>query len=323
VSELEGRGAAWTEERGTSDEGRRRPEAPRQVAGEQSTSDEGRRRPEAPRQVAGEQSTSDEGRRRAQSAPPERGKQRAILVTGASRGIGRAIAEAFAAAGDRVAVHHRKSAGLAAEVVAGLPGDGHVAVQADLADPEAVRAMVDAAADQLGGIDVLVNNAGIFESHPITEVSYEEWQGAWQATLGVNLIGAANVTWCAVRHMTTAGRGGRIVNVSSRGAFRGEPGQPAYGASKAGLNALGQSLALALGPHGIAVTTVAPGYVDTEMATSVLAGPSGEEIRAQSPFGRVASPDEIAAAVLYLASPQAQWASGTIVDLNGASYLRP
>jgi 3-oxoacyl-[acyl-carrier protein] reductase len=246
---------------------------------------------------------------------------RTILITGASRGIGRAIAEAFAASGDRVAIHHRASAALAAEVLAGLPGSGHVVVQADLADPEAIRAMVDEAQGQLGGIDVLVNNAGIFEPHPITEASYEQWQAAWQATLGVNLIGAANVTWCAVQHMMAAG-GGRIVNVSSRGAFRGEPGQPAYGASKAGLNAFGQSLALALAPHGITVATVAPGFVETDMATSLLTGRSGEEIRAQSPFGRVARPEEIAAAVLYLASPQAEWATGAILDLNGASYLR-
>jgi NAD(P)-dependent dehydrogenase (short-subunit alcohol dehydrogenase family) len=244
---------------------------------------------------------------------------RAILITGASRGIGRATAEAFAALGDRVAVHHRDSAALAEKVRASLPGDGHVVVQADLADPAAVRAMVDAAAQALGGIDVLVNNAGIYQSHPITEVSYEEWQEAWQATLGVNLIGAANATWCAVQHMLP---GGRIVNVSSRGAFRGEPGQPAYGASKAGLNAMGQSLAKALGPRGIAVGTVAPGFVETDMAAERLSSPDGDVIRAQSPFGRVARPAEIAAAVVYLASPDAEWASGTIIDLNGASYLR-
>jgi 3-oxoacyl-[acyl-carrier protein] reductase len=246
---------------------------------------------------------------------------RAILVTGASRGIGRAIAQAFAAAGDRVAVHHRDSAALAAEVLTGLPGAGHAVVQADLADPEAVRRMVDAAFDALGGLDVLVNNAGVFTAHPVTDVSYEQWQAAWQHTLGVNLIGAANATWCAVRHMIGSG-GGRIVNVSSRGAFRGEPGQPAYGASKAGLNAFGQSLARALAPHGIAVATVAPGYVDTDMAAGHLDGARGDEIRAQSPFDRVATAEEIAAAVLYLASPEAEWASGAILDLNGASYLR-
>ena len=258
---------------------------------------------------------------------------RAILVTGASRGIGRAIAQAFAGQGDRVAVHHRDSAGLAADVLAGLPGHGHTVVQADLMDADAVRRMVDGARDALGGLDVLVNNAGVFTPHPITEVSYAQWQAGWRQTLGVNLIGAANVTWCAVQHMIGPGSGttastatnraaGRIINVSSRGAFRGEPGQPAYGASKAGLNAFGQSLARALAPHGIAVATVAPGFVETDMAADYLKGPAGDEIRAQSPFRRVAEAEEIAAAVLYLASRQAEWASGAILDLNGASYLR-
>jgi 3-oxoacyl-[acyl-carrier protein] reductase len=246
---------------------------------------------------------------------------RAVLVTGASRGIGQAVALAFAERGDRVAVHYGQSAALAADVLASLPGGGHVAVQADLADPAAVRRMVDEAAAALSGLDVLVNNAGIYTPHRIAEVSYEQWQAAWQQTLAVNLTGAANVTWCAVRHMIPRG-GGRIVNVSSRGAFRGEPGQPAYGASKAGLNALGQSLARDLAPHGIAVTTVAPGFVATDMAADSLAGPAGDAIRGQSPFGRVATPGEIAAAVLYLASGPAEWASGSILDLNGASYLR-
>lgn len=245
---------------------------------------------------------------------------RAVLITGASRGIGRAVALAFAGAGDRVAVHHRDSAGLASGLVADLPGTGHVVVQADLTDPAAVRTMVDQAAAGLGGLDVLVNNAGVFTPHPVTEVSYEEWQEQWRSTLGVNLIGAANVTWCAVQHLRHGG--GRIINVSSRGAFRGEPDSPAYGASKAGLNALGQSLAIALAPYGIAVATVAPGFVATDMTNEHLRPPRGDQIRAQSPFGRVAEPAEIAAAVLYLASPQAQWASGAILDLNGASYLR-
>jgi 3-oxoacyl-[acyl-carrier protein] reductase len=246
---------------------------------------------------------------------------RAVLVTGASRGIGAAVAQAFADQGDRVAVHYGNSAGPAAGVLAALPGGGHLMIQADLADPDAVRGLVDQAAEGLGGLDVLVNNAGVYAAQPVTEGTYEQWQAAWQHTLTVNLTSAANASWCAVRHMI-AGGGGRIINVSSRGAFRGEPEHPAYAASKAGLNALGQSLARALGSHGIAVATVAPGFVDTDMAASILAGPGGDEIRGQSPFGRVASAAEVAAAVLYLASPQAEWASGTILDLNGASYLR-
>lgn len=242
-----------------------------------------------------------------------------MLVTGASRGIGRAVAVGFGAQGDRVAIHHRGSAELAERLREELPGEGHTVVQADIADPGEVRRMVDEAAETLGGIDVLVNNAGVFFHHPVTEVSYEEWQAAWHTTLGLNLIGAANVIWCAVRHMS---HGGKIVNVSSRGAFRGEPDAPAYGASKAGLNALGQSLAIALAPRGITVGAVAPGFVETDMTNEHLKPPRGDAIRAQSPFGRVARPEEIAAAVLYLASPEAEWASGTIIDLNGASYLR-
>jgi len=246
---------------------------------------------------------------------------RAVLVTGASRGIGRAIAQAFAEAGDRVAVHHGSSPEAAERVAATLPGDGHVVVQADLADAGQVRDCVDAAAERLDGLDVLVNNAGVFIAHPVLATTYEQWQAAWATTLSVNLVGAANATFCAVRHLVARG-GGAVVNVSSRGAFRGEPHCPAYGASKAGMNALGQSLAVALAPQGITVGTVAPGFVQTEMARAVLEGPEGDAVRAQSPFGRVARPDEVAAAVLWLASPGARFASGTIIDVNGASYLR-
>jgi 3-oxoacyl-[acyl-carrier protein] reductase len=244
-----------------------------------------------------------------------------VLVTGASRGVGRAVAVAFAAAGDRVAVHHRDSAALAVETVGRLDGDGHVVVHGDLADPDAVAGFVAAAATGLGGIDVLVNNAASIQPHPVGEVTYEQWQAAWRRTVEVNLLGTANVTFCALPFLRRSDAG-RIVNVSSRGAFRGEPEQPAYGASKAGLNALGQSLALALGAEGIAVSTVAPGFIETDMGNQWLKKPRGVEIRAQSPFDRVARADEVAAAVLYLASAEAEWASGAILDLNGASYLR-
>jgi NAD(P)-dependent dehydrogenase (short-subunit alcohol dehydrogenase family) len=244
-----------------------------------------------------------------------------VLVTGASRGIGRAVAAAFAQAGDRVAVHYNTSAREAEQVAASLPGEGHVSVQADLADAEAVRRAVDTAAADLGRLDVLVNNAGVFLAHPPLSTSYEQWQAVWSATLGTNLTGAANATFCAVPHLVAAG-GGAVVNVSSRGAFRGEPDCPAYGASKAALNAFGQSMAVALAGQNISVATVAPGFVDTDMARSVLDGPDGEAVRRQSPFGRVARPQEVAAAVLWLASPDAVFASGTIIDVNGASYLR-
>jgi 3-oxoacyl-[acyl-carrier protein] reductase len=249
------------------------------------------------------------------------GEGRGVLVTGGSRGIGRAIARAFAERGDRVAVHWGSSKERAEQVLAELPGSGHVLVQADMADPEEVGAMVDRAADGLGRLDVLVNNAGVFTASPPLTTSYEDWQAAWTSTLAVNLLGAANATFRAVPHLAAAG-GGAVVNVSSRGAFRGEPNNPAYGASKAGLNAFAQSMALALAPQNISVTCVAPGFVQTEMAREVLDGPGGDAVRAQSPFGRVARPEEVASAVLWLASPGARFSTGTVVDVNGASYLR-
>jgi 3-oxoacyl-[acyl-carrier protein] reductase len=247
---------------------------------------------------------------------------RGVLVTGASRGIGAATARAFAGLGDRVAVHYGSVRERAEAVAAELAGEGHVVVGADLADPDAVEAMVAAAVDGLGGVDVLVNNAAVFVDHPIADVDAPTWREAWRSTLAINLLGTADVIYHVARHMIERGRGGRIVNVSSRGAFRGEPDQPGYGASKAGLNALTQSLALALGPQGIAVTAVAPGFVETDMTNEHLKAPRGDAIRAQSPFNRVAQPAEIAAAVRYLASPEAEWASGAVLDLNGASYLR-
>jgi 3-oxoacyl-[acyl-carrier protein] reductase len=247
--------------------------------------------------------------------------KRTVLVTGGSRGIGAAIAREFAGAGDRVAIHYVSSTADAESVATSLSGDGHITAQADLRDAEAIQRMVDHVADEFGTIDVLINNAGIFVEHPIESTTYEEWQRAWAQTLGVNLIGAANVTWCALQHMPKHGTS-RIVNIGSRGAFRGEPANPAYGASKAAIVAFGQSIAKALAPMRIGVTTLAPGFVETEMALKLLQGPEGDGIRAQSPFDRVAQPEELAKAVYFLASADSEWASGAVLDFNGASYLR-
>jgi 3-oxoacyl-[acyl-carrier protein] reductase len=158
-------------------------------------------------------------------------------------------------------------------------------------------------------------------AHPIAEVSFEEWQRAWTRTIETNLIGAAHMSYCVAQHMIRQGSG-RIVNVSSRGAFRGEPEGPAYGASKAGMNAMGQSLAQALAPHGVFVHTVAPGYVATPMVSARMNTPEGESIRTQSPLGRIATPEEVARIVLLLAAEGTEFTTGCIVDINGASYLR-
>ncbi len=265
--------------------------------------------------------------------PPRRG----ILVTGASRGVGAEVARVFAAAcGDRVAVHYRSSRAEAEAVAAGLEGDGHTVVQGDLADPQQVERLVEEAAAALGRIDVLINNAALFAEDPATQgrrldlsvehSSYEEWVQGWRRTTDVNLLGTANVTYLVARHMLQVDPApglprGRVVTVGSRGAYRGEPRVPAYGASKAGVHAMTQSLAVALAPHGIGCVGIAPGFIATDMGAAVLDGPQGDAVRAQSPFGRVATPQEVAAAVMALAQPGAEWASGAILDFNGASYL--
>ena len=238
---------------------------------------------------------------------------RAVLVTGGSRGIGRAICEAFAGNGDRVAVHSTTGTAL------DLPGS--VSVAGDVADPAAVQAFVETAAQQLGGLDVVVNNAGVYEELDPLAADYEQWQANWRRTVEVDLLGPAWVSHCALPYLRESTHG-RIVNVGSRGASRGEPTAVAYAAAKAGLTAMGQSLAVALAPHGIAVGSVLPGFVETEMAAHVLDGPRGGAVRAQSPAGRVAMPQEVAAAVLFLASQEAFWSTGAVLDVNGASYLR-
>ena len=169
--------------------------------------------------------------------------------------------------------------------------------------------------------DIVVNNAAIYEESHFLDASYEDWQRIWRETLEANLIGPSNVIFHAGRSMARRG-GGVIVCVSSRGAFRGEPDAPAYGASKAGLNQLSQSAAKALAPSNVVVGVVAPGFVDTAMAAEVLNGPRGDAIRGDSPFNRVASVEEVAEAVLYFTNTDAKWSSGAIIDVNGASYLR-
>jgi NAD(P)-dependent dehydrogenase (short-subunit alcohol dehydrogenase family) len=252
-----------------------------------------------------------------------------VLVTGASRGIGAGIARALASRGARIAAHYHSNQDAIETVLASLPGAGHRAFAADLGDPDATVRLWREASDAYGSIDVLVNNAGIYRLHPPLACALPEWQAAWQETLATNLVGPAALSLLAVQamaarpHPVDAGFGrGRIVNISSRGAFRGEPDAPAYAASKAGLNALGQSLARALAPQQVYVYTLAPGWVETDMAADHLAGPDGDAIRAQHPLGRITSIGELAGAVAYFALDAPPAMTGGIIDVNGASYLR-
>ena len=247
--------------------------------------------------------------------------EQVVLVTGGSRGIGRAVALGFAREGASVVVHYASNERAAASTLGELGPGAHRVERADIADPADVTHLVERVLGALGRIDVLVNNAGIYEAHPVLTTSPEEWRASWQRTIATNLLGPANLIHAVVPHMVASG-GGRIVNVTSRGAFRGEPAHAAYGASKAGLNSVSQSMAQALAPHGIYVTAVAPGFVETDMAAPYLEGAAGDAIRAQSPMGRAATPEEVANVVVFLASPGSEAATGTIVDVNGASYLR-
>jgi NAD(P)-dependent dehydrogenase (short-subunit alcohol dehydrogenase family) len=244
-----------------------------------------------------------------------------VLITGASRGIGRATAIAFAEAGAQVAIHYHRQQEAAEQVRSLLAGNGHIVVQANVADPVAVEQMVTETLTRFGQVDILVNNAGIYFDHPLDRVNYQTWQAAWQQTINTNLIGAVNTAYCVAQHMIER-RSGRIINVTSRGAFRGEPTANAYGASKAGLNAFSQSLAKHLAPYNIFVTAVAPGFVETDMARDTLDSPEGQAIRRQSPLNRVAYPEEVAHTILFLASDGAEFVTGGIIDVNGASYLR-
>jgi 3-oxoacyl-[acyl-carrier protein] reductase len=246
---------------------------------------------------------------------------KAALVTGASRGIGAAVARSLAAHGARVGVHYHRDRPAAEAVASGLAGSGHAVLAADLRAADEAAGLAGGAAAALGGLDILVNNAGIYELHDVHALDTAGWRDVWQRTLALNLLAPVHLTFAAIPHLRRAG-GGRVVNISSRGAFRGEPEAPAYGAAKAGLNSFSQSMAQALAPDGIVVTVVAPGYVATDMTTDLLVGAHGEAVRRQSPLNRVATPEEVAEVVLWLAAARSDYVTGAIVDVNGASYLR-
>lgn len=245
-----------------------------------------------------------------------------VLITGGSRGIGRACAQLFSELHANVIVTYKTDRSEAERTLELLsPSGKHRAFQMDVSDPSAVENFFNEVIKNFGTLDVLVNNAGIFVEHKIADVSFSEWQQAWNDTITTNLTGVSNLCYFAGRHMME-NKAGKIVNISSRGAFRGEPDHPAYAASKAGLNALSQSLALALGKYNISVGVIAPGFVETDMTTSYLNGAAGDLIKQQSPMNRVATVEEVARLVAVFASEGLEFMTGGIIDLNGASYLR-
>ena len=248
-------------------------------------------------------------------------KDQVVLITGASGGIGSVTAAQFAESDAKVIIHYNSQHEKAESLRKELTGKGHIILGGDLTNPQDIDKIVEHALSAFGRIDVLVNNAGIYFEHQIGKVDFAEWRDAWSGSINTNLIGPANLTFRVAKEMITNG-GGKIINISSRGAFRGEPTAPAYAASKAGLNAMSQSLAIALAPHNIFVYAVAPGFVETAMARPYLTGVRKKEILNQSPIGRVAKPEEIAKTVVFLASEGTDFLTGCIIDVNGASYLR-
>jgi NAD(P)-dependent dehydrogenase (short-subunit alcohol dehydrogenase family) len=241
-----------------------------------------------------------------------------VIVTGASGGIGRAIALGLAERGARVALHYHSNERAAEETRGAMAGSGHKLFRADLSDSTAIETLWREIGSSFGKIDALVNNAGIFPDHPPLKTAYAAWKDAWQRTLAVNLVGPAHLCFFAAQAMAKEGSG-RIVNISSRAAFRGELTAPAYAAAKSGLNAFSQSMAKVLAPKGVYVFVVAPGWVSTERVAQYVSNPS---VVADQPLGRVAAPDEVAKVVAFCVMDAPASLTGAVLDVNGASYLR-
>ena len=244
-----------------------------------------------------------------------------VLITGASRGVGAATARLFARFGATVALHYHQNRDKAEEVLHSLEGDQHRLFQANLERKEAGLGLVKQVIAVFGGIDILVNNAGIYEEHPQEETPLEKWMDVWERTININLIAPAHISYLTSKYMVENG-GGKIINITSRGAFRGEPTATAYGAAKAGLNSMSQSMAKALGSKNVFVYAVAPGFIETDMVQYLLDGPQAESFKNQSPLGRFSKPEEIARTIAFLASEGTNYLTGGIIDVNGASYLR-
>lgn len=248
-------------------------------------------------------------------------ENKVVLITGASRGVGAATAKIFAELGATIAIHYKQNKEKAEEVLNSLTGENHRLFQVDLEEKKSGFNLVEQVVEHFDRIDVLVNNAGIYQELLLESAKEEEWLDNWERTININLRAAAHLSFQAIRYMRKTG-GGKIINVSSRGAFRGEPTAHAYGAAKAGLNSFGQSLAVSVARDNIFVYTVAPGFIETDMVQYILESEQADDFKNQSPLGRFSRPEEIAETIAYLASEGTAYLTGGIIDINGASYLR-
>lgn len=243
---------------------------------------------------------------------------RVAVVTGGTRGIGAAIVRSLDAAGATVLFTYISHADIAKEMMAEMPRT--FGMRVDLSDPSEVVTIMDMAVWRFKRVDILVNNAGLYEDNPFTGTDMEAWRYRWRHTFEVNLFAAADLAWLAIGWMRRHG-GGRIINVTSRAAHRGELTYPDYGASKAALGNLTKSIARSCAKDGIVAFSVAPGFIDTDMAAAALAEDRAG-IEAEVPSGRIGTPDEVASIVTFLASGAADYATGTTIDVNGGSYVR-
>ncbi|MGZ7081106.1 MAG: SDR family NAD(P)-dependent oxidoreductase [Thermoanaerobaculia bacterium] len=241
------------------------------------------------------------------------------LITGASRGIGRETAIRMAEAGARIGVNYNRSEAEARSLVEQIGGQRAMAIRADIGEPNDVRLMIDGVVSRFGRIDVLVNNAAVFDLNEFDGDDYDAWQRGWKKTFDVNVFGAANATFLAMRAMRRQG-GGKVINVASRAAFRGETEFADYGASKAALVNFTRSIARACAKDNIVASCVAPGFIATEMAQSELDA-HYEDIVNQIPLRRVGTVDDVAAVIVFLASPMADYLNGVTIDINGGSWF--
>jgi NAD(P)-dependent dehydrogenase (short-subunit alcohol dehydrogenase family) len=241
-----------------------------------------------------------------------------VLITGASRGIGREAAIRMAESGAQVAVNYHRSEREAREVVEEI-GPAALAVHGDIAEPKEVAKVIDRTVEAFGRLDVLVNNAATFGLNRFDGDDYDAWQRGWRQTFDLNVFGAANAAFLAMRVMRRNG-GGKIINVASRAAFRGETEFGDYGASKAALVNLTRSIARACAKDNIVASCVAPGFIDTDMARSELDA-HYEDIVNQIPLRRVGSVNDVAGVIVFLASPLGDYLNGATIDVNGGSWF--